>query len=132
MSNSAYAREEAEKKGMDVSQITGTASSYARKYALNGLFNIDDTKDADTDEFTKQNKADSKLDFNEWQVTDEAINDNKVTDVEAKSIYNLMTRKGLNVVEQLKTNYGIDNTSKLTKEQYMSILKVCNGLPDKK
>ena len=44
----AYAREEETKKGMDGSQITGTASSYARKYALNGLFCIDDTKDADT------------------------------------------------------------------------------------
>ena len=43
----AYAREDKEKKGMDGSQITGTASSYARKYALNGLFAIDDTKDAD-------------------------------------------------------------------------------------
>lgn len=43
----AYAREEETKKGMDGSQITGGASSYARKYALNGLFLIDDTKDAD-------------------------------------------------------------------------------------
>lgn len=52
--NVAYAREEETKKGMDGSQITGTASSYARKYALNGLFLIDDQKDADTDEYTKQ------------------------------------------------------------------------------
>lgn len=44
---SAYAREEEEKKGMDGSQITGASSSYARKYALNGLFLIDDTKDSD-------------------------------------------------------------------------------------
>lgn len=44
----AYAREALEKKGMDASQITGSASSYARKYALNGLFCIDDTKDADS------------------------------------------------------------------------------------
>lgn len=51
---SAYAREEEDKKGMDGSQITGTASSYARKYALNGLFLIDDTKDADTDEHHDQ------------------------------------------------------------------------------
>lgn len=43
----AFAREEEEKKGMDGSQITGTASSYARKYALNGLLAIDDTKDSD-------------------------------------------------------------------------------------
>ena len=45
---SAFAREPQEKKGMDTSQITGATSSYARKYALNGLFAIDDTKDADT------------------------------------------------------------------------------------
>ena len=50
----AFAREPLEKKGMDESQITGTASSYARKYALNGLFLIDDTKDADTDEHRQQ------------------------------------------------------------------------------
>lgn len=46
----AYAREELSKKGMDSSQVTGSCSSYARKYALNGLFNLDDVKDADTDE----------------------------------------------------------------------------------
>ena len=46
--NTAFAREPQEKKGMDSSQITGMASSYARKYALNGLFCIDDTKDADS------------------------------------------------------------------------------------
>lgn len=46
----AFARESLTKKGMDDAQITGTASSYARKYALNGLFAIDDTKDSDTNE----------------------------------------------------------------------------------
>lgn len=48
ISVSAYAREADTKKGMDESQITGSTSSYARKYALNGLFAIDDTKDADS------------------------------------------------------------------------------------
>lgn len=52
--NTALAREDDAKKGMDGSQITGTASSYARKYCLNGLFCIDDTKDADTDEYRAQ------------------------------------------------------------------------------
>ena len=47
LSVNAYAREAEDKKGMDVAQISGSASSYARKYALNGLFCIDDTKDAD-------------------------------------------------------------------------------------
>lgn len=55
LSNIAFAREDAEKKGMDSSQLTGATSSYARKYALNGLFCIDDTKDADTDEYARQN-----------------------------------------------------------------------------
>ena len=53
-SATAFAREPENKKGMDESQITGTASSYARKYALNGLLAIDDSKDADTDEHAKQ------------------------------------------------------------------------------
>lgn len=48
ISITAYAREEETKKGMDVSQITGAASSYARKYALNGLFAIDDAQDSDS------------------------------------------------------------------------------------
>lgn len=48
VSVSAYARESLEKKGMDTAQITGATSSYARKYALNGLFCIDDVKDADS------------------------------------------------------------------------------------
>ena len=56
----AFAREPENKKGMDESQITGTASSYARKYALNGMWLIDDTKDADTDEHQKQKKKSKK------------------------------------------------------------------------
>ena len=55
-----WAREEETKKGLDASQLTGSCSSYARKYALNGLFLIDDTKDADTDEQHKQTTAKPK------------------------------------------------------------------------
>lgn len=51
---SAFAREPENKKGMDESQITGATSSYARKYALNGLYAIDDNKDTDTDEHKQQ------------------------------------------------------------------------------
>lgn len=53
-SASAMAREAVDKKGMDDAQITGATSSYARKYCLNGLFGIDDSKDADTDEHKNQ------------------------------------------------------------------------------
>lgn len=76
ISNSAFARESLTKKGMDDSQITGSTSSYARKYALNGLLCIDDTKDADAtnthdkDEKTpaqkaQQTKAENKANFEE-------------------------------------------------------------------
>ena len=66
LSNTAFAREPLNKKGMDESQITGAASSYARKYALSGLLCIDDTKDADTNEHQAQqggvqNNKDSEL-----------------------------------------------------------------------
>ena len=56
-STTAFAREEESKKGMDASQLTGATSSYARKYALNGLFCIDDTKDADTQDNSKPSPA---------------------------------------------------------------------------
>lgn len=58
----AYAREEEDKKGMDGSQVTGASSSYARKYALNGLFAIDDTKDSDTTNTGDKGKETVKAD----------------------------------------------------------------------
>lgn len=61
VTNTAYAREEESKKGMDGSQVTGAASSYARKYALNGLFLIDDVKDSDaTNDHGKEAKPEPK------------------------------------------------------------------------
>lgn len=69
VSVTAYAREAETKKGMDVSQITGSASSYARKYALNGLFLIDDTKDADTDEQHNQTSGTKQKAFSKDDVT---------------------------------------------------------------
>ena len=64
-----YAREAETKKGMDPSQITGSASSYAGKYALNGLFLIDDTKDADTDEQHRQTTGAKQKAFSKDDVT---------------------------------------------------------------
>lgn len=77
MENTAFAREDETKKGMDGSQITGTASSYARKYALNGLFLIDDTKDADTDEYHNQN-------------TEQAVKVKKITKEQIKKLGELV------------------------------------------
>ena len=56
---SAYAREAETKKGMDDAQVTGATSSYARKYALNGLFLLDDTKDVDSEEYQAQGKGEA-------------------------------------------------------------------------
>lgn len=66
----AYAREALDKKGMDDSQITGAASSYARKYALNGLFLIDDTQDADS----TNKHEDTPEKSEEQQLTEDMIN----------------------------------------------------------
>lgn len=107
--NTAYAREEESKKGMDGSQITGTASSYARKYALNGLFNIDDTKDADTDEFTKQQQS-----INEDKIIDKA----KIQALN-KSIENAGIKD--EVVELILSQYGYTSTNEIKIKDYMDI-----------
>ena len=114
ISNTAYAREEESKKGMDGSQITGTASSYARKYALNGLFNIDDTKDADTDEFTKQT-----------QKVEEDIGDKKITKIQEESLYELIKNHNVekdHVIATLKQK-GYNKLAEIKTKDYMSIVK---------
>lgn len=113
ISNTAYAREEESKKGMDGSQITGTASSYARKYALNGLFNIDDTKDADTNEFKKQQE-------NEYQVTEDVP---KLSSEEIKILE--ATQKKYNVsderVKNILIKYGYSEFKDILKSNYAKI-----------
>jgi hypothetical protein len=108
----AYAREEENKKGMDGSQITGTASSYARKYAMNGLFAIDDTKDPDTDEHAKQTKEDDKED------------DKKETKATAKQVE--LIKSLLNNVEAhieyTCTQYNVKNLKELTMKQASEVV----------
>ena len=97
ISTCAYAREPEDKKGLDGSQITGTASSYARKYALNGLFCIDDTKDADTDEYAKQNQktapAPAKQTFDsthpQWQRILDAMAQGRGSIAELQKLYTI-------------------------------------------
>ncbi len=107
--NSAYARESETKKGMDDSQITGTASSYARKYALNGLFNIDDTKDADTNEFREQVEQESEkiIDSNKLKALNTSITKNNISD---------------NVVELILSQYGYTSTNEIKVKDYMNIV----------
>lgn len=98
----------------------GKAMTYSDKYALMKSYKIITGEDPDQNpsEDTYKNKKN--------------VTTNKITDVEAKSIYALMTRKGYDVVPTLEKNYGIKNTSDLTKEQYIAILNKCNTMPDKK
>lgn len=108
--NTAYAREEETKKGMDGSQITGTSSSYARKYALNGLLLIDDTKDADTDEFTKENNKGK---------TKEEPKEKKITEGQLKVLSKLYT--GDNLVKLLELN-KIDKLEDMSMEKANEII----------
>lgn len=104
----AFAREALDKKGMDDSQISGAASSYARKYALNGLFLLDDTKDADTDEFHNQsdNKGE-KDDVKEEQAFNEQVQKDlakKATEEQIKSITSLCKKHKIRMDDLLAAN----------------------------
>lgn len=89
---SALAREDVNKRGMDGSQITGAASSYARKYALNGLFLIDDTKDADTEEHRRQmqnpkkDEAEGKIQQAKAEAKTETARENLIRYVKAHGL----------------------------------------------
>ena len=102
----AYARESETKKGQDLSQITGTASSYARKYALNGLYLIDDTKDADTDEYRNQgNKAPKSATQAEiGNLKKEIIAFSKLMAEQGKDVKPEQVEQTLNITDYAKLN----------------------------
>lgn len=108
----AYAREAEVKKGMDDSQITGTASSYARKYCLNGLFLIDDTKDADTDEFTAQTRRQQTS----RQPAQDFDGSARIDATQAKVIEDLAALAGKDVAAMCEY-YKIKSCAELTVEQ---------------
>ena len=89
-----WAREEEEKKGMDASQITGTASSYARKYALNGLFLIDDAKDADTPAYSRLSATKAPENNNASEL-EEAISQMQAAETwnDASNAWNIFSKK---------------------------------------
>lgn len=110
----AFAREEESKKGMDGSQVTGASSSYARKYALNGLFLIDDTKDADTDEFKEQskNKQENK---SKQELTKEQIN----------ILYSMASEKGFtqkDIQSVISKSFNKRSVTELSQTEYNEIL----------
>lgn len=113
-------------EGMDSGdKATNKAMAIAMKYALFQVFCIptEDMKDPDGDTPPESTK----------KVINQPTQspDSKVTDAQAKSIYALMMRKGVDVVKNLEHNYGISNTADLTVTQFSQILKAMNTLPDK-
>lgn len=107
----AYAREEESKKGMDGSQITGTASSYARKYALNGLFNIDDTKDADTNEYTEKTIDENDL----------------IKSAQEKALRDICKRHEQDEVINILEKYGYKKLSEIKQKDYREIVRALEG-----
>lgn len=99
----AYAREEESKKGMDGSQVTGASSSYARKYALNGLFAIDDTKDSDATN-TGSNSSESKT---PKQAPTKTTNEPKAAPIKPVEALSFVVADGI-TVEMLFKQYKND------------------------
>lgn len=110
--STAYAREAESKKGMDESQVTGAASSYARKYALNGLFLIDDTKDADSDEYTEEIKN--------REMIEKKANE-KISKAKAKALEKKLNDAGAKI-DKLLEHYGVSTLEDLTEEQHYEIV----------
>ena len=123
----AYAREPSEKPKMDESQVTGSASSYARKYALNGLFCIDDSKDADFYDNTKNNNDNTKKENKVYNKNsnDKNNNDNtkndKITGKEEAQIQYYINLHKIELQTILDT-YGVKELSQLSIVQANQII----------
>ncbi len=125
---SAYAREDEQKKGMDVSQLTGSTSSYARKYALNGLFAIDDTKDSDA-----TNKHGQEKKQNTQKQADESKKDinSLATDKQIKAIYALLKNKNYSeesLKNYINNAYNKDSVAELTKQEASDVIQILNEM----
>lgn len=118
----AYAREADTKKGMDDAQVTGATSSYARKYALNGLFLLDDTKDVDTEEYQNSKKAAEKK-----QTTKESNNNAPEEPVESNRVIlrNFIHSHGLDG-NQIVAICGLNQNS--TEQDYAEALAYAKTL----
>lgn len=120
VSSNGYAREAETKKGMDPSQITGSASSYARKYALNGLLLIDDTKDADTDEQHIQTTTTKQKAFSKDDVTALRLDLVKFATATGKDVNELekriATAIGLDSFEAINNQHNFAKANALVKQ----------------
>ena len=108
LSTEAYARESADKKGMDASQVTGATSSYARKYALNGLLAIDDTKDADTMDNSKKPVQQTQETVYNWQTLKARATQGGISEDDLKHY----------LKETLKVNESKDMTQELYQQAF--------------
>lgn len=126
---SALAREEDEKKGMDGSQITGTASSYARKYCLNGLFLIDDTKDADTDEFRNESEGRVKAEAKKAEFKKSAESD--TLSQLKKTLVNTAKQMQLDATTYLK-KVGWEEGTEATEEQVTKALGILKNISEER
>ena len=126
----ALAREEENKKGMDSCQLTGSTSSYARKYALNGLFSIDDNKDSDFTnkhgkEEIKPNMIPTELKIeNKWTNTKSENNDYVITEKQLKRLITIGSNAGITyetIKAQVKKEFGIE-PKELKKSQYDGVV----------
>lgn len=126
LTNTAYAREEAEKKGMDASQVTGSTSSYARKYALNGLFCIDDVKDADSQDNSNKGKPDTGKSSGGKRQPEVP----KPSKKQLNEIYNELARTGIGRSGLLK-KYNVTSLEAMTVEQYNEAIGTLKSKPDK-
>jgi len=116
----AYARETLERPKMDSAQLTGSASSYARKYALGALFLIDSAKDPDSEEYTKAGaekpkKAPATNKFK--QEADASVLDKYVNDGQLKALEMLLEKAGISV-DKFNSIYGLTILSELPAEKY--------------
>ena len=113
----AFAREAESKKGMDESQITGAASSYARKYALNGLFLLDDTKDADSNEYSEQGKENT--DENK-EAEQRQVELSKISEIKVKSLEERFRKEGIELSKLMRL-YKVSSLSDLSELQFRNI-----------
>lgn len=122
----AYAREEEAKKGMDSSQVTGAASSYARKYALNGLFCIDDNKDSDsTNTESGGNSPAKKTSAKRTLPTPAKDPEKTISSERVISIKNIIDKYPQSNLEgQIKKNFKVNDIKNLTEEKGLKCLKL--------
>ena len=114
--NTAYAREDDGKKGMDVSQVTGATSSYARKYALNGLFCIDDVKDADSRD-NRQKEAEEQQQAEQQQ---KELENSVINEVKVKALLARCKKEGVDP-EKIKKLYRVNDLAELTERKFRNI-----------